>query len=278
MEAHVSVTASCAPRFGAALKLTLIGSVCGLLAAAPTSAMAKKASADRSFAGPTSQGLASWVQLDKDHKSATVVFAYSVDCSASGGALLWTGARKLSLKGGSFAFQRDEDANGPAITVHGRVGKTAATGTFNVSFADASAPGSRCDSGDVTFKLPIAGYGGQLNGQGYPLILTFNKKKNQLREVKLVVGMTCQSGSSFAVSRTYDNFSLTKTGAFGDEFDDDAADIQNDPHPSFHISFDGKLGKTKAGGTFRLTAVLKDAQGNQVDSCDSGVLKWSALM
>jgi hypothetical protein len=257
----------------------IVASLCLSLAAAPagTAAGAKKKAPERAFAGPNGQGLASWVQLDKHGKTATVVVAFGAECSASGGALLWTGA-KVPVKKGRFAYERTEDANGPAIQIQGKIGKSAATGTFHVSYQDPTTPGSTCDSGQVSFRLPIAGYGGQLSGDGYPIALTFNKKKTSVREMKLVVGVNCQSGSSFAVSRTYTDFDLTKSGSFGDEFDDDASEIQADPHPTFHVSFDGKLGKTKASGTFRLTAVMKDAQGNQVDTCDSGVLKWSALM
>jgi hypothetical protein len=41
------------------------------------------------------------------------------------------------------------------------------------------------------------------------------------------------------------------------------------------IELHGTVGKKKTKGTWHLTAVVTDASGNQVDSCDSGSLTWS---
>jgi len=248
----------------------------------PAAARAKPSAPDRVYAGETSQAEPAFVQIGgTGTRTATVVVAWRADCDDGTGALLWDGA-KLTIRKNHFAFQRSEDASGPQITLSGAVGKTAVKGTWHakVTFRnDQGNPTATCDTGLVRFSLPRAGYGGLTRGgDGYPLVLAFNKRKTKVDGVDVIASLHCESGDSFAFHAAYGDFGLSRAGAFGDEFDDSADEIKADPHPTFHISFHGKLGRSSAQGTLRITAVMKDAQGNQVDSCDSGPLTWSAGM
>jgi len=225
-------------------------------------------------AGRTDQGLPAYVKVLPHNQGLEAVFSYSVSCSDGDSALLWGGATKLKVSKGRFGFKRDEDTSGPQITLDAKVGKRSVTGTWQASFSvrdDAGAVTATCDSGLVNWSLPKSLLGGQTSA-GYPMILDLTKAK--VRVIQIVTEMKCQSGASYFAATPYDNFAISRTGTFGDSFTD-----TGQPAPGMGakltIAVHGKVGKTKTKGTWRLTAVVTDSSGNQVDSCDSGPMTWS---
>jgi hypothetical protein len=39
----------------------------------------------------------------------------------------------------------------------------------------------------------------------------------------------------------------------------------------------GTVGRTRASGTFRATAVVTDATGAEINRCDTGTIRWTAV-
>ncbi len=39
----------------------------------------------------------------------------------------------------------------------------------------------------------------------------------------------------------------------------------------------GTVGRTRASGSFRATAVVTDAAGNEINRCDTGTIRWTAV-
>ena len=256
------------------MKKSMLLAMVALAALAP-SALAHKATPppDHVYAGETDQGLPAYVKVLSHNRGVEIVAAYAAKCDSGEVAVLWGGATKLGNRKGRFHFSRAEDANGPQLTLNGRLGKKSVSGTWNASFTitdDAGNVTDRCDSGLVHWTLPKSQLGGQ-SSDGYPVFLAAGKGK--VRSIQLVTAMKCQSGNTYFWMTPYDNFPVAPDGSFGDSFTDDGQPGDG-MQSKLTIEIHGKLGKTGASGTWHISAVVSDASGNQVDTCDSGPLTW----
>lgn len=127
------------------------------------------------------------------------------------------------------------------------------------------------------------GYAGE-TAQGLPvaLILTNDRKKIKRFDMPWVaLPAQCSSGMPYVSATTFGagstpalaigagkRFRHTFTDAFTFA---DATAIEEVP------TVRGTIGRTRASGTFRATAVVRDAAGTELTRCDTGAIRWTAL-
>jgi hypothetical protein len=231
---------------------------------------------DVSYAGQTEQGVGAYVRLLPHHLGVSAAFTYTTSCTAGDGSIIWTGVAKAALKGGHFHYARKEDANGPQITLDGKVSPAFVTGTWHVHFSTRDQLGTvrdTCDSGVVHWTLPRDGAGGQV-AKGYPIVLRLATTK--VESLELVTQVRCKSGNTYVIPSFYDNFPIAKDGTFGQKFTDSGVPAKGQKS-ALTIEVHGTVKGGKAKGTWHLAAVFSDADsGKQVDTCDSGPLTWTA--
>ncbi len=68
---------------------------------------------------------------------------------------------------------------------------------------------------------------------------------------------------------------LSKTGAFSNATTS-TQDLGNGTKAVFKVSLKGKFrSRTRATGTFKVSVSIRDAAGQQVDTCDTKTIKWT---
>jgi hypothetical protein len=120
-------------------------------------------------------------------------------------------------------------------------------------------------------------YGG-VTSQGFPVFVTMNATRRQVvREIAAVV-LKCTSGGRVSVPNRFTKLAVTKGGKFRVVYgpftqrndDGTTTDVQG--------RMTGVLNdaKTKIAGTWRLIAIEHDLTSAVTDTCDTGLLTWSA--
>jgi hypothetical protein len=246
-----------------------------LMPAVAAATMQAKAVPDVVFAGQTEEGLPGYIKLLPHSAGVSAAFAYTTSCTAGDGSILWSGVAKAPIRGGHFHFVRKEDANGPQITLDGRIGPGGVSGTWHVHFTERTQVGSVtdiCDSGTVAWSLPRDGAGGQL-ARAYPVALRL--AKGNVKTLDFVTRVKCKSGDSYLIPSFYDNFRVAKDGTFGRTFKDKGVPTKGIT-PNMNIAIHGQIKRGQLQGTWRLKVVFTDSAGKDTDTCDSGPLTWSA--
>lgn len=119
-------------------------------------------------------------------------------------------------------------------------------------------------------------YGG-VTSQGFPVFVDMTATRRQVvREVAAIV-LKCTNGGRFVPDR-FTKLAVTKGGKFHVAYgpftqrndDGTTTDIQGRMTGALNDS------KTKIVGTWRMIATYHDAAGAVTDSCDTGLLTWSA--
>jgi hypothetical protein len=236
---------------------------------------ATNAPADIGYAGQTEQGLPGFVKLLPGGK-VTAALAYSTFCSAGDGSIVWSGVARTTVRGGRFHYERKEDAKGPAITLDGRLTKTGASGTWHVHYSLRNKLGTvtdTCDSETVSWSFPRDGAGGQ-SSQGFPVALRLSTKT--VKTMQFVTRVKCKSGDEYVIPTFYDNFPLSRKGSFARAFSDTGVPSSG-RHTKLNIQVSGRTGRGVLHGSWHMSAVFTDKDGNQLDSCDSGPLTWSVI-
>jgi hypothetical protein len=249
----------------------------GVLLATPAAADARRARpvADSVFAGTTTQGVPGYVKVLPHGRGLEIVFSYFAECSDGEAGLFWRGVSGVPLRRGHFRYSQRQSADSPDITIDGRFGKKSVSGTWHVSFSVPDDAGGTvtCDSGLVPWTVQKAAHGGR-SSDGYPIIASLDK--DRVRMIQLAAGLKCQSGVTRFWASPYSDFPISASGAFGDAFDD-AIPGPDNGQVKVRVEIRGHVGRIKVKGTARITGVVLDSAGNQVDSCDSGPLTWSLV-
>ena len=245
------------------------------LACAAPLADAGGATPDRVYGGQTEQGLPGYVKILPRGAGVQAAFTYSTFCSGGDGSILWSGVAKAALKRGRFHYVRKEDAKGPRITLDGRVGANDISGTWQVHFSTRTKLGTVtdvCDSGTVSWTLPRDGAGGQI-ANGYPISMRISK--TNVKTMGVVTQVNCKSGDSYLIPAFYDNFAVAKDGTFGRKFTDTG--VPNRGQTSeLSLEFRGQFRAGRGSGTWSMHVVFSDKSGKQTDTCDSGLMHWTA--
>lgn len=159
------------------------------------------------------------------------------------------------------------------VTVVGAVAGALVLGSPMVPAATAS------PAGVVTPSATAVGntYGG-ITSQGFPVFVDMTATRRQVvREVAAVV-LKCTSGGQFTVPDRFTKLAVTKGGRFRIVYgpftqrndDGTTTDVQGRMTGALNDA------KTRITGTWRIIAVDHDAAGAVTDTCDSGLLTWSA--
>jgi hypothetical protein len=166
------------------------------------------------------------------------------------------------------------------VDVAGKLKPGRATGTISadVTILDKTtgAEITSCQTGKQSFdatRTPGVIYGGRTS-QGEPLVVRLNAKRTRVSDMITVWRAPCTpSGGYFRVPDHFVNFSLKKTGAFGNPFvDDTPIDAGGKRHWDYSIS--GRVSKTKAKGALQVKVADSDAAGVATDACDTGAVTW----
>jgi hypothetical protein len=117
-----------------------------------------------------------------------------------------------------------------------------------------------------------------VTSQGFPVFVDMNATRRLVvREVAAVV-LKCTSGGRFTVPDRFTKLAVTKGGRFRIVYGPFTQRNDDGTTTDFQGRMTGVLNdsKTKIAGTWRMIASDRDLTGAVTDSCDSGLLTWSA--
>jgi len=165
------------------------------------------------------------------------------------------------------------NVKGWQVTVVGAVAGALLIGSPMIPIASAS-PASV-----VTPSATAVGntYGG-VTSQGMPVFVDMTATRRQVvREVAAVV-INCTSGASFTVPDRFTKLAVTRAGRFRVAYGPFTQRNDDGTTTDFQGRMTGLLNfsKTRITGTWRMIATDHDAAGAVTDTCDSGLLTWSA--
>jgi len=152
-------------------------------------------------------------------------------------------------------------------------------GVSPVGVAAAAKKGSSSKSGGPKKGAAFVGVSTQITGKlGLPLDIRASADGRTMSRFDIEWTSTCQGsggqGSYGGLSVTL-NKAITK-GAFTDT-STFSKDFSNKDKGAFVTKLYGKFtSPLRAAGTFRVTVVITDPTGATVDTCDSGVVTWTA--
>jgi hypothetical protein len=120
-------------------------------------------------------------------------------------------------------------------------------------------------------------YGG-VTSQGFPVFVDMNATRRVVvREVAAVV-LKCTSGGRVTIPDRFTKLSVTKGGKFRVVYGPFTQRNDDGTTTDFQGRMTGALNdsKTRIAGTWRMIATDHDTAGAVTDSCDTGLLTWSA--
>ena len=167
---------------------------------------------------------------------------------------------------------------GPATVtqrLRGTVRRGVARGTLSATLVlTETATGAKhtCRSGSLrweAFSNPGHVYAG-LTSDGRPVVLQRSRNGRKVDAFWVSFNAPCQKEGGFAIGEELLNFPLS-SGAFGDTWT-----YEPDPKTSAAYSLRGRVGASRASGTFQVQVTVKDDAGATADTCDTTLLRWSA--
>ena len=123
-------------------------------------------------------------------------------------------------------------------------------------------------------RVPGSIYGGATS-QGQPFVVRMNPKARLVNDVITTWYAKCTPEGVFRAPDHFVDFSISKTGAFGNPFDFDV-DMKERGKRHYDYVFTGRLKRSRASGLLRVKVAETDAAGAPGASCDSGGLTWKA--
>ena len=88
-------------------------------------------------------------------------------------------------------------------------------------------------------------------------------------------GVAYVSGNTFGARKTK-ALRLSSRGTFRHTYVD-ALTVPGVAHVEERPVVRGRIGRTRASGTFRATAVVTDGAGAEINRCDTGTIRWRAV-
>jgi hypothetical protein len=185
---------------------------------------------------------------------------------------------------GTQTYAEDLGTNLAAISVGltGRLSRSRASGTLSatVKIADKAtgAAVDSCQTGSVRWMAvhaPGTIYGGATARQA-PVVL---RVVPQQRVRDVVMGwdtQSCSDGSYLVYPDAFQDFRLSRSGAFGNPFTYTAT-FDDGTKRAFSYDLRGRVTKTSARGTLHVTTADTDPAGAPGMTCDSGTIAWKAV-
>jgi hypothetical protein len=130
---------------------------------------------------------------------------------------------------------------------------------------------------DADARTPAPVVFGGLTPQQWPVVVEISRDRRKVVRAAIGLSVTCTSGGSGYYSDRYRGMPLRK-GRFQASFDGSRVDHNDGTYDIFQGSVKGSTNasRTAMSGTWRLMLVAYDAQGAEIDRCDSGVVRWKA--
>jgi hypothetical protein len=125
---------------------------------------------------------------------------------------------------------------------------------------------------------PVGNTFGTVTPQGQPLIVDMSSTRRRLVRTVVTLEVTCTSGATFTFVDKYTDLPVTRAGRFRTAFgpvterkaDGTSTDYQG------RIAGDLNDSKTRIAGVWRIVYTNHDAAGAVTDTCDSGLVHWTA--
>ncbi len=166
----------------------------------------------------------------------------------------------------------DVRSRGFRVMVVGVVGGTLVVGTPLMADAAVSPADARTAAATVGNT-----YGG-VTSQGYPVVVDMTSNRRKLVRAMAAIELPCTSGATAFLPDEYTALPVTRKGKFGTAFG--PVTVRNDDGTTSDVQgrLSGRLtsAKTRLAGTWELEWTDHDAAGAVTDTCDSGVVRWSA--
>jgi hypothetical protein len=112
-----------------------------------------------------------------------------------------------------------------------------------------------------------------------PLVIRLNRARTKATDLLIDWHTeTCTRPDDFVyVGEHFQGFPLSGSGAFGDSFTQSYPG-QGGGEDDYTDQLHGRIGRSRASGTFRATGTSNDASGATTASCDSAPITWSAII
>ena len=120
-------------------------------------------------------------------------------------------------------------------------------------------------------------YGG-VTSQGFPVFVTMNATRRQVVREMAAIEAKCTGGGGFTTPDRFTKVPVSKGGKFRVVYGPFTQRNDDGTTTDYQGRMTGALNdaKTKIVGTWRLIAVDHDLTGVVSDTCDTGLLTWSA--
>jgi hypothetical protein len=142
---------------------------------------------------------------------------------------------------------------------------------------DTGATITTCRSGTVRWEArsaPGRVYAG-LSASGQPLVIERSRNGRKVTILWVAFTAPCPSGGAFEIGMGLTNFTISKSGRFGDSWNDDEKRDDGGSDTRAY-TFDGTVGASRASGTFGVKIARKDAGGGVMETCESPLEHWTA--
>jgi hypothetical protein len=134
-------------------------------------------------------------------------------------------------------------------------------------------------AGVVTPSATAVGntYGG-VTSQGFPVFVTMNATRRQVVRAIAAIDAKCTSDLALTIPDRFTKLAVTKGGKFRVVYGPYTVRNDDGTTTDWQGRMTGALNdaKTKIVGTWRLIASDHDATGAVTDTCDTGLLTWTA--
>jgi hypothetical protein len=119
---------------------------------------------------------------------------------------------------------------------------------------------------------------GGTTSQGYPVIVQMTATRREVVREVAAIALKCTSGGRVTIPDRFTKLDVTKGGKFRVAYGPFTQRNDDGTTTDFQGRMTGVLNdaKTKIAGTWRMIAVDHDAAGAVTDSCDTGLLTWTA--
>ena len=142
-----------------------------------------------------------------------------------------------------------------------------------------AAAAARGDRTPATISAAAAGvvYGG-VTPQDFGVVVEVNQSRRQIVRAATGIRLTCSSGQILNVPDGWSRVPVSKNRKFRVAFGPETDRNEDGTSVEAEGTFGGKFNKsrTSASGTWTLKLSFRDAAGVVTDTCDAGIVNWSA--
>jgi len=157
-----------------------------------------------------------------------------------------------------------------------RAAVLAAAALAGLPLVAAAAPRRESATAGTGITISLGTVLGGLTSQDWPVVVEVDIRRRKVTRIVAGVQMQCASGF-LRLPDGWTNLRV-KRGKFSGSYGPEAGPNNDGTTTTLEGAMRGKFNRsrTKASGTWTAKATFRDAAGVVTDTCDSGVVKWSA--